>query len=67
MRQKTLARSHRVSKRSEFDMVAVNTGIISDAIAPFGDVFLNSYVRDLGKGSIREQPRMNGCGIDIKQ
>ncbi|KNG89985.1 succinate-semialdehyde dehydrogenase [Aspergillus nomiae NRRL 13137] len=33
-----LARSHRVSERLEFGMVAINTGAISDAPAPFGGV-----------------------------
>ncbi|KAI1394414.1 aldehyde dehydrogenase [Hypoxylon trugodes] len=33
-----LARSHRVSERLEFGMVAINTGVISDPAAPFGGV-----------------------------
>ncbi|KAF7585285.1 hypothetical protein BBP40_011435 [Aspergillus hancockii] len=33
-----LARSHRVSERPEYGMVAINTGVISDAPAPFGGV-----------------------------
>ncbi|KAL0935944.1 succinate-semialdehyde dehydrogenase [Colletotrichum truncatum] len=33
-----LGRSHRVSEQLEFGMVAINTGVISDASAPFGGV-----------------------------
>ncbi|GKT83939.1 LOW QUALITY PROTEIN: succinate-semialdehyde dehydrogenase [Colletotrichum tofieldiae] len=33
-----LARSHRVAEHLEFGMVAINTGVISDASAPFGGV-----------------------------
>ncbi|KAE8357641.1 Aldehyde/histidinol dehydrogenase [Aspergillus caelatus] len=33
-----LGTSHRVSERLEFGMVAINTGVISDAPAPFGGV-----------------------------
>ncbi|KAL4802252.1 Aldehyde/histidinol dehydrogenase [Aspergillus unguis] len=33
-----LGKAHRISERLEFGMVAINTGVISDAAAPFGGV-----------------------------
>ncbi|GAP93112.1 putative succinate-semialdehyde dehydrogenase [Rosellinia necatrix] len=47
-----LARTHRVSERLEFGMVAVNTGVISDAPAPFGGVKHSGMGREGSKYGI---------------
>ncbi|WQF77310.1 Putative aldehyde dehydrogenase domain, aldehyde/histidinol dehydrogenase [Colletotrichum destructivum] len=44
-----LARSHRVSEQLEFGMVAINTGVISDASAPFGGVKHSGFGREGSK------------------
>ncbi|OAR01678.1 hypothetical protein LLEC1_02197 [Akanthomyces lecanii] len=44
-----LARFHRVSERLQFGMVACNTGVISDAAAPFGGVKHSGFGREGSK------------------
>ncbi|RYP74885.1 hypothetical protein DL769_003921 [Monosporascus sp. CRB-8-3] len=44
-----LGRHYRVSERLEFGMVAVNTGIISDAGAPFGGIKHSGFGREGSK------------------
>ncbi|OQU96067.1 hypothetical protein CLAIMM_02203 [Cladophialophora immunda] len=41
-----LARAHRVSEKLETGMVAINTGVISDAPAPFGGVKHSGFGRE---------------------
>ncbi|KAJ0414774.1 Aldehyde/histidinol dehydrogenase [Aspergillus carlsbadensis] len=41
-----LARAHRVSESLQFGMVAINTGVISDAAAPFGGVKYSGFGRE---------------------
>ncbi|OBT81972.1 hypothetical protein VE02_09321 [Pseudogymnoascus sp. 03VT05] len=49
-----LARSARVSERLEFGMVAINTGVISDAAAPFGGVKHSGMGREGSKYGVDE-------------
>ncbi|KAL7621988.1 hypothetical protein AAE478_007489 [Parahypoxylon ruwenzoriense] len=49
-----LARSHRVSERLEFGMVAINTGVISDPAAPFGGVKYSGMGREGSKYGLDE-------------
>ncbi|KAI9929627.1 hypothetical protein ASPWEDRAFT_740991 [Aspergillus wentii DTO 134E9] len=49
-----LARSHRVSERLEFGMVALNTGVISDAAAPFGGVKHSGMGREGSKYGVED-------------
>ncbi|OOF98183.1 hypothetical protein ASPCADRAFT_142170 [Aspergillus carbonarius ITEM 5010] len=49
-----LARSHRVSERLEAGMVAINTGVISDAPAPFGGVKYSGVGREGSKYGIED-------------
>ncbi|KAL4884847.1 Aldehyde/histidinol dehydrogenase [Aspergillus karnatakaensis] len=44
-----LARAHRVSESLQFGMVAINTGVISDAAAPFGGVKHSGFGREGSK------------------
>ncbi|KAL2802779.1 Aldehyde/histidinol dehydrogenase [Aspergillus granulosus] len=47
-----LARAHRVSESLQFGMVAINTGVISDAAAPFGGVKHSGFGREGSKYGI---------------
>ncbi|KAI1408027.1 aldehyde dehydrogenase [Hypoxylon sp. FL1857] len=49
-----LARSHRVSERLEFGMVAINTGVISDPAAPFGGVKHSGMGREGSKYGLED-------------
>ncbi|KAL4891306.1 Aldehyde/histidinol dehydrogenase [Aspergillus ambiguus] len=49
-----LARSHRVSEKLEAGMVAINTGVISDASAPFGGVKHSGMGREGSKYGIED-------------
>ncbi|KAL5362580.1 Aldehyde/histidinol dehydrogenase [Aspergillus floccosus] len=49
-----LARAHRVSESLEFGMVALNTGVISDAPAPFGGVKHSGMGREGSKYGIED-------------
>ncbi|ODM21291.1 hypothetical protein SI65_04344 [Aspergillus cristatus] len=49
-----LARSHRVTERLQFGMVALNTGVISDAAAPFGGVKHSGMGREGSKYGLDE-------------
>ncbi|KAH6886367.1 succinate-semialdehyde dehydrogenase [NADP+] [Thelonectria olida] len=49
-----LARSHRVSERLQTGMVAINTGVISDAPAPFGGVKHSGMGREGSKYGIED-------------
>ncbi|KAF9637462.1 hypothetical protein BFW01_g8358 [Lasiodiplodia theobromae] len=44
-----LSRYYRVSERLEFGMVAINTGVISDAAAPFGGIKQSGFGREASK------------------
>ncbi|KZL81736.1 nad-dependent aldehyde dehydrogenase [Colletotrichum incanum] len=48
------ARSHRVSEHFEFGMVTINTGIISDASAPFGGVKHSGFSREGSKYGLED-------------
>ncbi|KAJ9606507.1 hypothetical protein H2200_009468 [Cladophialophora chaetospira] len=47
-----LARSYRVSEKLETGMVAINTGVISDAPAPFGGVKHSGFGREGGRDGL---------------
>ncbi|KAK0381005.1 NAD-dependent aldehyde dehydrogenase [Colletotrichum limetticola] len=49
-----LARSTRVSELLEFGMVAINTGVISDASAPFGGVKHSGFGREGSKYGLED-------------
>ncbi|KAL2832658.1 aldehyde dehydrogenase domain-containing protein [Aspergillus pseudoustus] len=49
-----LARAHRVSERLQFGMVAINTGVISDAAAPFGGVKHSGFGREGSKYGVED-------------
>ncbi|KAF0315552.1 succinate-semialdehyde dehydrogenase [Colletotrichum asianum] len=49
-----LGRSHRVSEQLEFGMVAINTGVISDASAPFGGVKHSGLGREGSKYGVED-------------
>ncbi|KXH62564.1 NAD-dependent aldehyde dehydrogenase [Colletotrichum nymphaeae SA-01] len=49
-----LARSSRVSELLEFGMVAINTGVISDASAPFGGVKHSGFGREGSKYGLED-------------
>ncbi|PLB53592.1 succinate semialdehyde dehydrogenase [Aspergillus steynii IBT 23096] len=49
-----LAKAHRVSERLEAGMVAINTGVISDASAPFGGVKQSGMGREGSKYGVEE-------------
>ncbi|KAF6794226.1 succinate-semialdehyde dehydrogenase [Colletotrichum musicola] len=49
-----LSRSHRVSEQLEFGMVAINTGVISDAPAPFGVVKHSGMGREGSKYGMKD-------------
>ncbi|GJC80491.1 glutarate-semialdehyde dehydrogenase DavD [Colletotrichum liriopes] len=49
-----LARSHRVAEHLEFGMVAINTGVISDASAPFGGVKHSGFGREGSKYGLED-------------
>ncbi|KAK1140645.1 hypothetical protein N8T08_009957 [Aspergillus melleus] len=49
-----LARAHRVSERLEAGMVAIDTGVISDAAAPFGGVKYSGVGREGSKYGVEE-------------
>ncbi|KAF9886455.1 Succinate-semialdehyde dehydrogenase, mitochondrial [Aspergillus nanangensis] len=65
-----LARAHRVSERMEAGMVALNTGVISDAPAPFGGVKHSGMGREGSKYGIEDYMNIKMVvtgGIDIAQ
>lgn len=49
-----LARAWRVSRRLEYGMVAINSGILSTAVAPFGGVKQSGYGREGSRHGIDE-------------
>ncbi|KAL4862193.1 hypothetical protein BDV12DRAFT_190578 [Aspergillus spectabilis] len=49
-----LARAHRVSESLQFGMVAINTGVISDAAAPFGGVKHSGFGREGSKYGVED-------------
>ncbi|KAH8433307.1 NAD-dependent succinate-semialdehyde dehydrogenase [Aspergillus melleus] len=49
-----LARAHRVSERLEACMVAINTGVVPDAAAPFGGVKYSGMGREGSKYGVEE-------------
>ncbi|WYZ35225.1 hypothetical protein EsH8_I_001501 [Colletotrichum jinshuiense] len=49
-----LSRSHRVSESLEFGMVAINTGVISDASAPFGGIKQSGFGREGSKYGLED-------------
>ncbi|KAI9034868.1 NAD-dependent succinate-semialdehyde dehydrogenase [Aspergillus affinis] len=49
-----LAKAHRVSQRLEVGMVAINTGVISDAATPFGGVKYSGMGREGSKYGVEE-------------
>ncbi|KAI9899856.1 hypothetical protein N3K66_004118 [Trichothecium roseum] len=49
-----MARSQRVTERLEFGMVAINTGVISDAPAPFGGVKHSGMGREGSKYGVED-------------
>ncbi|KAI1443564.1 aldehyde dehydrogenase [Annulohypoxylon stygium] len=49
-----LSRSHRVTEKLEFGMVAINTGVISDPAAPFGGVKHSGMGREGSKYGLDE-------------
>lgn len=51
---KDVARCHRVAEALEVGMVGINTGIISDAAAPFGGVKWSGFGREGSKYGIEE-------------
>ncbi|KAJ5081574.1 hypothetical protein NUU61_009838 [Penicillium alfredii] len=63
-----LARSHRVSQRLETGMVAINTGVISDAAAPFGGVKHSGMGREGSKYGVDDYMTLKTIvtgGIDV--
>ncbi|KAL3457670.1 Aldehyde/histidinol dehydrogenase [Aspergillus heterothallicus] len=49
-----LGRAHRVSESLQFGMVAINTGVISDAAAPFGGVKHSGFGREGSKYGVED-------------
>ncbi|KAL2865204.1 NAD-dependent succinate-semialdehyde dehydrogenase [Aspergillus lucknowensis] len=49
-----VAKAHRVSESLQFGMVAINTGVISDAAAPFGGVKHSGFGREGSKYGVED-------------
>ena len=49
-----LARTWRMSRRLEYGMVGINSGILSTAVAPFGGVKQSGYGREGSRHGIDE-------------
>lgn len=60
-----LARSWRVAERLEYGMVGQNTGLISNAVAPFGGVKQSGFGREGSKYGIEEYISIKYWCVDI--
>jgi succinate-semialdehyde dehydrogenase/glutarate-semialdehyde dehydrogenase len=62
-----LGRAWRVSRQLEYGMVAVNSGILSTAVAPFGGVKQSGYGREGGRQGIDEYVQSKYVCMGVEQ
>lgn len=62
----TLARSWRVCERLEYGMVAQNTGILSNAVAPFGGVKQSGFGREGSKYGLDEYTTLKYWCVNVQ-